>query len=275
MKLLAALLVLLTAQLTHAQDSETWREYSPEPAPTAEPEPTPGPPPQWRRKWTRTDLLRVRAELAARRAELLRQAKRDGVPLHTAPRPRVYGNAGSPRMVGFEVLTLFQDDVGFRRFSRQDANQRFGVFASYDLLTLAPKLIAGVELGGGFEHNEARGLLGAPDTTDLYSQTFHAGIDLRWDVLNFLAPTLRAWGGVSLSSWIWAEPVATIRPRAPPRASGRSVLAFSCTRRPVRSRAAAAAFLRSASGSGSKAATRCARLSTSLCAPPKTRGEFA
>lgn len=115
-----------------------------------------------------------------------------------APGPRVYGDAGAALTIGLDITTMFLNDVGFKHFDGRGARPRFGVFASHDVATLARKLILAVELGAAIESADAPGLLGTNSQVSMDSQTFHAALDLRWDVLGFLAPQLRASGGVSL-----------------------------------------------------------------------------
>jgi hypothetical protein len=140
-------------------------------------------------------MRRMLAEQRARREQM----QRAGVRAHErSTGPRVYGDAGAPWTIGLDITTAFLNDVGFRHFDGRGVRPRFGVFASHDVATLAHKLILAVEVGAAIESADAPGLLGANSQVSLDSQTFHAALDLRWDVLSFLAPQLRASGGVSL-----------------------------------------------------------------------------
>lgn len=122
-----------------------------------------------------------------------RQARRGAEP----ERPRVYGDARAPFMIGLDVDVLFRHDVGFRYFDGGETSLRLGAFASYDVLELAPSVHLGVELGAGFEHDTAPGLLGSGVKADLDSQTVHGGVSVRWDALSVLSPFARATGGAS------------------------------------------------------------------------------
>jgi len=148
------------------------------------------PAPRARRRWSAADVARIRAELAAQRAAKAAARKRR--------KPRVYGDAGAANMLGFELLGSFRRDVGYEHFERGATSVRLGVFGSRDVLTLAPKLIASLELGVGFEHDSAKRLFDASSGAKLDSQTLHGGLTLRWDALSCVSPLLRAWGGASL-----------------------------------------------------------------------------
>lgn len=130
--------------------------------------------------------------LAEQRAQQARRADRE------SQRPRVYGDARAPFMIGLDFDVLFRHDVGFHHFDGGETSLRLGGFASYDVLELAPNVHLGVELGAGFEHDTAPGLLGGSGgKAELDSQTVHAGVSVRWDALPVLSPFARATGGAS------------------------------------------------------------------------------
>ncbi|MET0387931.1 MAG: hypothetical protein ABW321_18305 [Polyangiales bacterium] len=159
---------------------------SPSAPPAAAGAAAPAPRDTGRRHWTRDDVARIRAELAAQRAA--DRARR------SRPLPRVYGDAGAPWLLGIELTTSFLNDEGFEIFNADRRQTRFGVLGQRDVLTLAPKLIAALELGASFESYEADRLL----ALEMKSQTLHAGVVLRWDALSVLSPIVHAWGGASL-----------------------------------------------------------------------------
>ena len=146
------------------------------------------------RRWTDAERARVRRALADARA----QSRESPAPKRESYGPRVYGDAGAAIAIGVEIDTIFRDDVGFQHFDSGENSTRFGLFASHDVLTLARKVILAVEVGALFEHTDAPSLLGRGSDAELGSQSFHAGVDLRWDALPFLSPQLRAAGGFSL-----------------------------------------------------------------------------
>ncbi|HET8937619.1 MAG TPA: hypothetical protein VFN67_29450 [Polyangiales bacterium] len=153
------------------------------------PAPAPAPPevqPRRFKRWTPEEIARVRAALARQRKEML------------AERPRIPGDPHAHFTLGLEISGVARPDTGFDRFELGRISPRFGLFAAYDLVPIREELTLFVELGAGFEHDEADGLLGLGTSGELSSQTLHAGLGLRWDALSWLSPQVRLWGGASL-----------------------------------------------------------------------------
>jgi hypothetical protein len=132
----------------------------------------------------------VRAQERAQRARERRLARES--------QPRVYGDAGAAFTLGLSLDAIFHDDVGFRRFDGRETSARIGVFAGYDVLTLAPRVVLSGELGVGFENQRGDRRLDGNGRMELRTQTFYGALSLRWDATSFLAPQLRASGGASL-----------------------------------------------------------------------------
>jgi hypothetical protein len=149
-------------------------------------QPQPQPQPRRFQRWTPEEIARVRAALARQRKEVLTEA------------PYTPGDARAHFTLGFEISGVARPDTGFERFELGDLSPRFGLFAAYDLVPIQEQLTLFVELGAGFENDEADGLLGLGTSGELSSQTLHAGLGLRWDALSWLSPQVRAWGGASL-----------------------------------------------------------------------------
>jgi hypothetical protein len=148
----------------------------------------------------RAELIRLRALVAARPA---------GVDTERAGKPRrVYRDAGAPRAVGLEVSAVFHDDVGFKLFDNSRANTRFGLWLGHDLVTLQRHVILSGELGAAIESIEGSSLFGGSGRLTLDSQTLHAGVSVRWDVMPWLAPHARLWGGASLFQLAFEQPGA-------------------------------------------------------------------
>jgi hypothetical protein len=128
----------------------------------------------------------VRAALARQRKQMLTEV------------PRVPGDARAHFTLGLEISAVSRPDDGFNRFELGKLSPRFGIFAAYDLVPIREQLTLFAELGASFEHDESDNLLGLGTSSELSSQTLHAGLGLRWDPLTWLSPQLRAWGGASL-----------------------------------------------------------------------------
>jgi hypothetical protein len=169
-----------------------------EPPPPSNPYPTnPGVRP---RRWTSSDVARVRMMLEAervRRGQLRARARDVSRP---PPRPAaavVHGDAGAAIGLGLSVDAIFHHDVGFRLFDQSKANSRLGLWASHDLATLRKRWILSGELGFGVEANDGTGLFDGSVSAHLRSSTFHGAVSVRWDACSIFAPHVRASGGAS------------------------------------------------------------------------------
>ena len=147
--------------------------------------------PARQRRFTREDLLRLRAELAAQRA----RAAPHG-PQPVAPQPRRYGDPTPHFSAGLELSAIARPDDGWERFEAGHTSTRFGLFLGYDVLRLPARWVLAAELGAGLENDEALRLLGSRGG-ELSSQTLLAALALRWTALPVLSPQLRASGGAS------------------------------------------------------------------------------
>jgi hypothetical protein len=83
--------------------------------------------------------------------------------------PRTPGDARAHFTLGVEISGVARPDVGFDRFDLGRLSPRFGLFAAYDLVKIQEPLTLFVELGAGFEHDEANGLLGLGTSGELSS----------------------------------------------------------------------------------------------------------
>jgi hypothetical protein len=149
------------------------------------------------RRWTSTDVARVRMLLEAeraRRGQLRARAREIVEPLP----PAVHGDAGAAIGLGLAVDAIFHHDVGFRLFDQSKANGRLGLWASHDLATLRKRWILSGELGFGVEANDGTGLFDGNVQAHLRSSTFHAAASVRWDACSIFAPHVRASGGASV-----------------------------------------------------------------------------
>jgi hypothetical protein len=158
-------------------------------APEAPPEQNPYPS-ATQHHWTDADVQRVRAMLAAQREQERIEAAK--------PKPVKHGDAGAALALGLSIDAIFHSDEGFHLFSQPNANARLGFWAGYDLLTVSKGWVMSGDLGFGVEGIEGNSLFGGDVHARLVSQTFQAGVSVRWTGCSFLAPQLRASGGASL-----------------------------------------------------------------------------
>jgi hypothetical protein len=155
-------------------------------APSTEQAPQQQPERRFRRRWTPEEIARVRDALARQRAAM--QAKVKHVP----------GDPNAHFTLALEASAISRPDEGWRRFEHGKLSPRFGISVAYDLVPIHEQLTLLVELGAGLENEQSYDMLGLGTTSELSSQTLHAGLGLRWDPLSWLSPHVRAWGGASL-----------------------------------------------------------------------------
>jgi hypothetical protein len=123
-------------------------------------------------------VQRVRVMLAAEHE----QDRREAEAARNKPKLVKHGNAGAALAIGLSIDAVFHSDEGFHLFDHPTANARLGFWAGYDLVTLDKRAV----------------LSGDLVSARLLSQTIQAGVSVRWTGCSFLAPQLRASGGVSL-----------------------------------------------------------------------------
>jgi hypothetical protein len=111
--------------------------------------------------------------------------------------PRVYGDAGAPIAINFNLDSVFYDDAGYDLFAQDDVTPRFGVSIGYDLVAFADDLFLAPELGWGYESEDEHSVFGSVGT-ELTSHTFYAGASLRYVLLPWLQPQARLAAGVSV-----------------------------------------------------------------------------
>lgn len=135
---------------------------------------------------------RVRALLAQARAERAAAAERE------EPEPRVHGDAGGAFALGVSLEMPWYSDPGFDVFHDDDVTTRLGVWAGYDVASLQPDLILAAEIGWGTENESESELLAGALHSELDTQSFFAGVQLRWVPLAMLQPYARLTGGAAL-----------------------------------------------------------------------------
>jgi hypothetical protein len=141
-------------------------------------------------RWSDADVQRVRAMLAAQREQDRVEAAK--------PKPVKHGDAGAAFALGLSIDAIFHSDQGFHLFDSPTADARLGFWLGYDLLTVSKGWVMSADLGFGVESLEGNSLFGGDVRARLVSQTFQGGVSVRWTGCSFLAPQLRASGGVSL-----------------------------------------------------------------------------
>jgi hypothetical protein len=114
------------------------------------------------------------------------------------PEHRASDEQARPRFsIALSLDSLFYNDPGYDLFDDNDVSSRFGLWGSYDVAELAPRTVLAIELGAGFESHEQAVWEGQLQS-ELDSQTFSVGASLRYGLLSWLDPQLRAAGGLSL-----------------------------------------------------------------------------
>lgn len=138
------------------------------------------------------------AERISHRAALLRDRRFTPQPAETTDddQPIVHGDPRARWTLALSLDSLFYTDSGYDLFDGDNVSSRIGAWAGYDLAQLAPRIALAVELGFGAESRE-QGIWGGGLRTELESQTFSAGVSLRYALVSWLDPQLRASAGVT------------------------------------------------------------------------------
>ena len=206
--LLALLMLATLADRAHAQAEPGAAAAAEEMPPSAAPSPTVPDSPALTPEEHRALIEGRQQLLVDQRATSERQQQRNLVQgreeiLHdrnyTAPQPeqRATDEEARPQFsLALSLDSLFRDDPGYDLFDDNDVSTRFGIWLGYDLVQLAPRTVLAIELFGGGE-NQEQAIWGGELQNELDSLTFSAGASLRYALLSWLDPQLRAAAGFS------------------------------------------------------------------------------
>jgi hypothetical protein len=109
--------------------------------------------------------------------------------------PRQYGDAGAAIAIGVSFDTPFYTKASYDLFADKDVANRFGVWAAHDIAALRSDTFVALELGWGTEHEQDANLRAGTLSTELTTQAFYGGAQLRYVPLPWLQPHARIAGG--------------------------------------------------------------------------------
>jgi hypothetical protein len=140
----------------------------------------------------------AQADIVSGRAALLRDRRFTPQTGDTAEteRPIRHGDPRARWTIALSLDSVFYSDAGYDLFDDDNVSTRLGFWAGYDIADIAPRLALAIELGFGAEAQEQAIWQGAL-STKLESQTFSGGVSLRYALLSWLDPQLRASAGVT------------------------------------------------------------------------------
>jgi len=171
----------------------------PAPPPTAAPDAAPIPDPaettEEERQRREADRARIRLLLARARAEraALEQQQPQQAAHEPAPQPEPvrHGDAGAAIAVGLSLELPWHTESTFDLFSDNDVGQRYGLWATYDLLALGES--AFLAAGGGFdvEQMEVDNLFASSLDTELSAVVLYGTAVLRYVPVDWLQPHAR------------------------------------------------------------------------------------
>jgi hypothetical protein len=145
---------------------------------------------RWRLMVTRERMQRARQTRSASDDSRALEAER--------VQSRRYGDAGAPIAIGVSWDRPWYTGPSYDLFSDKDVASRFGLWGAYDVASLRTDLIAALELGWGREHAKDDGLLGGSLGSELTTDSFYGGAQLRWVPASWLQPHARLAGGAAL-----------------------------------------------------------------------------
>jgi hypothetical protein len=170
-----------------------------EPAPAATPETTPIPDPlapteeeRQRREADRSRirllLARARAERAALDQQQAPQSAREPAP---QPEPVRHGDAGAAIAFGLSLELPWHTEQAFDLFSANDVGQRYGLWATYDLLALGESTFLAAGAGFDVEQMEVDNLFAGSLDTELSAVVLYGTAVVRYVPVDWLQPHAR------------------------------------------------------------------------------------
>jgi hypothetical protein len=171
----------------------------PAPAPTAAPETTPIPDPvaptEEERQRREADRSRIRLLLARARAEraALDQQHQQQATSEPAPQPEPvrHGDAGAALAVGLSLELPWHTESTFDLFSENDVGQRYGLWATYDLLALGESAFLAAGAGFDVEQMEVDNLFASSLDTELSAVVLYGTAVVRYVPMDWLQPHAR------------------------------------------------------------------------------------
>lgn len=161
-------------------------------APAAPPTPGPGTAEE-ERQHREADRARIRLLLARARAE---RAALDNQRSQSAPQPAPqpeqvrHGDAGAAIAIGLSMELPWHTEPAFDLFSDNDVGQRFGLWATYDVLSLGESTILAAGAGFDVEQMEDNLFAGSLDT-ELSAVVLYGTAILRYVPVDWLQPHAR------------------------------------------------------------------------------------
>jgi hypothetical protein len=167
-------------------------------AEVAAPSATPAPDHETEARYLALERQRLQLLLARERARSRRTAP-GPAPAEREPKAKQrWGDAGAAIAIGASFDTPWYTKPSYDAFSDKDVANRFGVWLAHDVAALRTDAIVALELGWGTEHEQDGGLRAGTLSTELTTNAFHAGAQLRWAAVSFLQPHARLAAGAAL-----------------------------------------------------------------------------
>jgi hypothetical protein len=136
-----------------------------------------------------------RQQIAAEREAIARERRARGEKVDEPDEP-VHGDPRARWTLAISIDSMFYTDSGYDLFDDDDVASRLGLWAGFDFLQLSPQAALAVELGVGAD-SEKEAIWQGVINSKLESVTASAGLSLRYALLPWLDPQLRATGGVT------------------------------------------------------------------------------
>jgi len=162
--------------------------------PTATPIPDPGATTEEDRQRREADRARIRLLLARARAERAAlDDQRAGQEAQQAPQPEPvrHGDAGAVIAVGLSMELPWHTESAFDLFSENDVGQRYGLWATYDVLALGESAFVAAGAGFDVEQMEVEDLFASSLDTELSAVVLYGTAVLRYVPVDWLQPHAR------------------------------------------------------------------------------------
>jgi hypothetical protein len=158
-----------------------------------------------RREADRSRIRLLLARARAERAVLEQQAAQPNANAPAAqpeprrePTPYRPGDAGAAIGVGLSLELPWHTGASFDLFSPDDVGERFGMWATHDLLALGPRAVLAAGLGFDVESLESKNLFAGALDTELNATVLYATGQARYALTDWLQPHARLSLGAQL-----------------------------------------------------------------------------
>lgn len=158
-------------------------------APAAEPLPDPGLTEEERQR-READRARIRLLLARARSERAQQEAGQPAP-QPEPEPVRHGDAGAALALGFSIDMPWYTEPNYDLFSSTDVNPRYGLWATYDVLSLGERAFISAGAGFDVESTKSNGLFAGALDSELTAVVLYGTGVARYALVDWLQPHAR------------------------------------------------------------------------------------